>query len=1185
MAAAVKNPMEFGFVPAGTVQSLRDLGNWKVRADAIERLHQLVLDLPSGVAVLPSLDEFTGFLVRLLADPNFKISLTTLQIWDALLVKVGADARTVIPSVVPTLVRKLGDSKSVVREANMTSLGGLFRALPGETIDAIFSTFKSSDLGKGVSAARVKEDALCAVIRAILDKDAFPCQAVHPAELISNLIAAAQAGGEGRDRDAITDLRRVRATAVEALAVAHDRYGKNETWRLIDAAEDFAGGEPCVANLRWELTARFEDPRLPTLSDEGLIEHCPAAGDVLTKLRPEDALRRELETLPASRSTSRTASRGTTTEARKGLGVEGKSPSGFHASMLRMLGRSPRSVAPRSEDSRGASTPSPDGDWGEFGEGDRGSGSERSSEQGSTSESERRQPRVARNILGRRAAAANEKMLARSNSAADGLTRAPASRRDDAPAGSGEWSDGESEPGTGATPREATSPTISGRRVVGAARAGMEAMRVSDGGGGDGSGDSPTKSETGAKLSALKRRQELSRDSSRKSRETSREGSLARANSLPTGTMTRRSTAEPPAKAKEDARDGVGSGTFAPGGGVRTPSGFGVRPRPGKTGDSMASTSARSSAEGMASRAGASGSRGSASGSLRNSLADKNGAPLEECTTEELLPCPDPEPELRKAMSSLVTASTAKPTDMDWQAQYDGLISMRRLTVHHSRLVIPQLHQFTLALIPAVDSLRSSIAKVAMALVREMTRFLDPKAMDNELDYLVPVLAKKSGENTWLGGEADDALGDFARTLTDARVLAALIPQAKHKNPTVRLRVAWHVEYVCANAGAKTFVGSAANRDLLEKTFSALVPLLEEGAAETRAMCKRALCHLHGVVTPGDFEKLLKKLSSEAKIKSVRAVIEKGPPPLPTTSDGGRWTPRGKTPGSNSSRGASPASSVRPGELLSQHGFGVRRAKSMPVGVAVTNPDDATPSRGSATRTPEDARGGRLLLDALAPALAKLRSKDWKERGEGIDELESIAVRVPPGSFTESAVAALFDAVLPRLNDANAKVSARASLALAAVLPAVGDDAAPALPTLVPALAAGIGSTNDKVRSAATDAADALIENVTATLLVQHVAHCVSYGASRGKPALIGYLAILVEAVFPTRPQLVQKHALPAAMATLMNEKGPETRAANARLLKELARCVGREALLSHAAAKSAQTRAKLEDALKSKEH
>ena len=91
------------------------------------------------------------------------------------------------------------------------------------------------------------------------------------------------------------------------------------------------------------------------------------------------------------------------------------------------------------------------------------------------------------------------------------------------------------------------------------------------------------------------------------------------------------------------------------------------------------------------------------------------------------------------------------------------------------------------------------------------------------------------------------------------------------------------------------------------------------------------------------------------------------------------------------------------------------------------------------------------------------------------------------------------------------------------MLPAVGDDAAPALPTLVPdVVAAGIGSTNDKVRSAATDAADALIENVTATLLVQHVCTA-SRTAPRGEAALIGYLAILVEAVFPTRPQLVQK--------------------------------------------------------------
>ena len=32
------NPLEFGFVPEGTITALCDLGNWKVLADAIEKI-------------------------------------------------------------------------------------------------------------------------------------------------------------------------------------------------------------------------------------------------------------------------------------------------------------------------------------------------------------------------------------------------------------------------------------------------------------------------------------------------------------------------------------------------------------------------------------------------------------------------------------------------------------------------------------------------------------------------------------------------------------------------------------------------------------------------------------------------------------------------------------------------------------------------------------------------------------------------------------------------------------------------------------------------------------------------------------------------------------------------------------------------------------------------------------------
>ena len=108
----------------------------------------------------------------------------------------------------------------------------------------------------------------------------------------------------------------------------------------------------------------------------------------------------------------------------------------------------------------------------------------------------------------------------------------------------------------------------------------------------------------------------------------------------------------------------------------------------------------------------------SGAGSLRNSLVDKSAAPLDDPTTEELLPCPDPELALRRATLLLTKASKAKRADLNWQEQYESLLELRRLTVHHPKLVVPELHQIALATAPALDSLRSQIAKLAVALAR-----------------------------------------------------------------------------------------------------------------------------------------------------------------------------------------------------------------------------------------------------------------------------------------------------------------------------------------------------------------------------------------------------------------------------------------------------------------------------------
>ena len=1184
MTAAVLIREEFGFVPAVTVTSLRDLGNWKSRADAIEHLRRLVDELPDAKKVLPSLAAFAGFLNKLLDDPNFKISLTTLQIWDALLGKVGAAARPAVARIAPTLVKKLGDNKHVVREANMSSIATLYRVLPCETIDALFATFAKPETAKGAATARFKEDALCAVLRAMLDAEHFPSEQVNPAELVSRMVAAAQAGGEGRDRDSVTDLTRARATAVEGLALACDRYGKDEAWRLVESAEDFSGGVECSANLRYELTARFNDPRLPRVASDGLIEHCDGASGGLTKERPEDALGRQLEILPASAQSSRSGSRSGSRSPFGGLDTTSK-PSGFHASLLKMMGRSPR--APSSAVTASESTPSVIS----------------SEDAGSEPEPEpaRRQPRVGTaTSLGRAAAAANAK-IAKAKSA--GPTEAKIGPAKNASGDGDAWvslSDEESDsseldaksdakkngnaaPRRGflAQPRRSAAPSLDPKPSA------QRALPSAPG------------SPSGEKLNALKQRRAGSREGSLRARE----GGLLRSTS---------------------GESKSGSGTFAPGG-VATPDSFAKRqgsgsaaattapsrPTPTRAARQSGSQTlpARSAQRRLPLGGPGSGSAGgsgelarqssSGAGALRNSLVDKSAAPLDDPTTEELLPCPDPELALRRATLLLTKASKAKRADLNWQEQYESLLELRRLTVHHPKLVVPELHQIALATAPALDSLRSQIAKLAVALAREMLRFLDPRALENELEYLVSPLVKRAGENTWLGGEADDALGDCVGNLAGARVLAALLPHANHKAPAVRQSVSWHVERCCLNADAKTFSGSPPATLLLEKTFMALVPLLEEGQQDTRAMAKRALCHLRAAAPAADFERVVKQLP-DAKARVARGVVEKGPPPLPTRGSGAGWTPR-KTPASSRGTPSAAASApVHAGELLSQHAFGGRRpAAGSGGGGGLDGVESGGGSPGSQSperdvSLPPPARESlRQFHDGLKRLAPRLTSSAWEARVDAAGELEALAVSSAAGLKTsprgaarvsvfadDDAVVSLFDSVVPRLADGNAKVQTRALEAVTALVAALGDRAAPALSSLVPGLGGGVGSSNEKTKAAATNAVDALLRCVSSHLLVQHVSHCVSYGAARSTPAMLDALTRIVEASFDEKPTLVSKYALPAAMSTLMNGKGAETKIAVRALLKQLDRKIGREPLLSHAAMRSAAAKAKLEEAL-----
>ena len=86
-----QSELEFGFVPRNVVSDLGDIGNWKSRANAIDALLKVLKEEDNKAAVIGGLTKFVGFLMTLVADPNFKIAISSLQILGELINKVGKD--------------------------------------------------------------------------------------------------------------------------------------------------------------------------------------------------------------------------------------------------------------------------------------------------------------------------------------------------------------------------------------------------------------------------------------------------------------------------------------------------------------------------------------------------------------------------------------------------------------------------------------------------------------------------------------------------------------------------------------------------------------------------------------------------------------------------------------------------------------------------------------------------------------------------------------------------------------------------------------------------------------------------------------------------------------------------------------------------------------------------------------
>ncbi|KAL6762580.1 hypothetical protein V8C86DRAFT_609916 [Haematococcus lacustris] len=260
MANATNKENEFGFVPASIVADLANIGAWKSRATAIDNLQKALHDVSDKQQLLPGLGRFVAFLVTLVADPNFKIAISSMQILGDLVAKVGREIESHLKTIIPNLVEKFSDSKILVRNANLRVLKQLLVAPHTHTVLRLLAC------GMSHSSWRVREEVINTAIMALLQ----PTQDLgDPGPALQLLVR-----GMGDPKD------KVRAVALEGLAVLAHRLGSPTHLLSLLAPTTLTDSQ------RQQVSTRLADPALPTVSPEGVVEHLERLGATSSEPEP-----------------------------------------------------------------------------------------------------------------------------------------------------------------------------------------------------------------------------------------------------------------------------------------------------------------------------------------------------------------------------------------------------------------------------------------------------------------------------------------------------------------------------------------------------------------------------------------------------------------------------------------------------------------------------------------------------------------------------------------------------------------------------------------------------------------------------------------------------------------------------------------------------------------------------------
>ncbi|KAH7474715.1 TOG array regulator of axonemal microtubules protein 1 [Phytophthora ramorum] len=485
----------------------------------------------------------------------------------------------------------------------------------------------------------------------------------------------------------------------------------------------------------------------------------------------------------------------------------------------------------------------------------------------------------------------------------------------------------------------------------------------------------------------------------------------------------------------------------------------------------------------------------------------------------EITPLMNPKQDLSKILTQLRSE--------DWEANFDAMNTVRRLAIHHAGMIdLSKVHGIVAEILKQVPNLRSSVSKNALLALESMCSAFS-RAMDSEVENIIPVLLKRCADsNTFVCESAVASLHTVVLKCSTSRVVSAL---------------GAHADSI------------SASKDL-PSILQLVGRCLEDSNNEVRDVAKQSVLYMHyEQCMSGERIKRLLPAAAQTKVDSL------------LRGKGGYVSPMAIF--------HAPTSSVS--EVVTEHS--AAPAAKQHETIAASARLKKTAKQHSRRPTPPTSRNvtrSNINADEVSRLETKLDSSNWKDRFDALNETTDFIRGSASALVGSSQMLSLFDQLIKRLDDGNAKVNVLALECMEKIVPAVGTGMEQVLSNFVPAIAKNLA--NARTSSLAQSVVQQLCTHADNRSLCQHFAIQARNTNSRVLPVVLDTLAQLTaQSCDDKNNYVLNRHVLPLALG-LLKEAKSDVKEANAKLLCQLSRTLGLATLSSAASKLSSSQQDKL---------